>query len=55
MRHRKGGHVIYFDTHAKYVSYGTGDTNPDRTASLNKAFPPPVAVAPQYPKLVWTW
>jgi prepilin-type N-terminal cleavage/methylation domain-containing protein len=55
VRHRSGGNVIYFDTHAKYVAYGTGDTSAQRTQSINHAFPCGQAVAPQYPTCVWAW
>src|SRR5229473_4757981 len=53
VRHRSGGNVIFFDTHAKYVSYGTGDTNAQRTQSINNAFPCEQTVAPQIGKCSW--
>ena len=55
VRHRSGGNVVFFDTHAKYVSYGTGDTNAQRTQSINNAFPCEQTVAPQIGKCSWTW
>jgi prepilin-type N-terminal cleavage/methylation domain-containing protein/prepilin-type processing-associated H-X9-DG protein len=55
VRHRSGGNVVFFDTHAKYVSYGTGDTNAQRTQSINNAFPCEETVAPQIGKCSWTW
>jgi prepilin-type processing-associated H-X9-DG protein len=55
VRHRGGGNVLYFDTHAKYRSYGTGDNDAQRTQSINTAFPAGTTVAPQYPKQTWTW
>lgn len=55
VRHRSGGNVIYFDTHARYIAYGTGDTNAQRTQSISAAFPCGTAVAPQYPTCAWAW
>jgi prepilin-type N-terminal cleavage/methylation domain-containing protein/prepilin-type processing-associated H-X9-DG protein len=55
VRHRNGGNVVFFDTHAKFVAYGTGSNNPERTASINTAFPCERTVAPQIGKCSWTW
>jgi prepilin-type N-terminal cleavage/methylation domain-containing protein len=55
VRHRSGGNVIYFDTHARYVAYGTGTTNAERVASINKAFPCGTTVALNEPKCAWVW
>jgi prepilin-type processing-associated H-X9-DG protein len=55
VRHRNGGNVLYFDTHAKFVAYGTGNTNNERVASIEKVFPAGTTVAPQTPTLKWVW
>ncbi len=58
-RHMNGGNVIYFDTHAKFVSYGiTSDMNKtQRLAIINSVFPPNVALAPWSFKATdkWGW
>jgi prepilin-type N-terminal cleavage/methylation domain-containing protein len=58
-RHQMGGNVIYFDTHARYVSYGV-DQNATKTqalAAINQAFPMNVAVCPWTckPSDKWSW
>ncbi len=55
VRHRNGGNVIYFDTHAKFVAYGAGATNAERVASINSKFPCETTVAPQIGKCAWGW
>jgi prepilin-type N-terminal cleavage/methylation domain-containing protein len=48
-RHNGGGHAVYMDMHARWSSYGSGTTNAERVAGIERAYPFTTAVAPVPP------